>query len=71
MSELTEWDIEYLNRMAHGNKNAGRLVETKTGKTGRTYNHEEPVNGKIRVYLDDGGKMLCSPDKLKLKGYID
>lgn len=70
MGELTEWDIEQLNRFAEGNKNAGQIVETKTGLIGRTYNHENPVNGKIRVYTDKG-KLLCDPNTLKLKGFID
>ena len=52
------------------NKNSGRLVETKKGLTGRTYNHEDLINGKIRVYTDNG-KLLCDPETLKLKGYID
>lgn len=52
-----------------GNKNAGYLVETKTGLTGRTY-HEPLVNGKVRVYTSKG-KLLCDPDSLKMKGFID
>jgi hypothetical protein len=52
------------------NKNAGRLVETKKGLTGRTYNHEDLINGKIRVYTDKG-KLLCNPETLILKGFID
>lgn len=71
MSELTEWDVEQLERLCHGNKNAGRLVETKTGLHGRTYNHEDLINGKIRVYTDCGKKMLCSLDKLKVIGCVD
>jgi len=69
--ELTEWDIEIGNRlMGIPNKKAGRLVETKTGLTGRTYNHEELINGKVRVYTGKG-KLLCDPNTLKLKGFID
>lgn len=52
------------------NKNAGQIVETKTGLVGRTYNHEKLINGKVRVYTDKG-KMLCDPTTLKLKGFID
>jgi len=62
MTELTEWDVEQLERLVNGNKNAGQLVETKKGLSGRTYSHEEYVNGKIRVYTDCGQKLLCSPD---------
>ncbi len=53
-----------------GNKNAGCLVITKKGITGRTYSHESLINGKIRVYTDKG-KFLCDPDTLTLKGFID
>ena len=53
-----------------GNKNAGQLVETKTGLAGRTYSHESLINGKVRVYTDEG-KLLCDPTTLKLKGFID
>lgn len=72
MSEgLTDWDVEQLDRMIHGNKNAGMLVETATGLIGRTYNNRDMVNGKVQVVLTDGRKMLCDPTKLKLKGFID
>lgn len=53
-----------------GNKNAGQLVETKTGLVGRTYSHESLINGKVRVYTNKG-KLLCVPTTLKLKGFID
>ena len=71
MNELTEWDIEQLNRIINGNKNAGYLVETKTGFMGRTYNCESMVNGKVKVFLSDGRKMLCDPGTLKINGFID
>lgn len=68
---LTEWDIEQLNRLVHGNKNAGKLVETKKGVVGRTYNSDNFINGKVMVYCTDGKKLLCDPKSLKLIGYID
>lgn len=72
MDELTEWDVELGNRLAGGgNKKAGMLVETKTGRTGRTYNSEELVNGKIKVWTVEGIKLLCDPNSLKIKGFID
>jgi len=70
MTELTSWDIEQIDRLCNGNKKAGQLVETKTGLTGRTYSHEGLINGKIRVYTDKG-KLLCDPNTLTLKGFID
>lgn len=69
--ELTSWDVEQLNRLVDGNKNAGKLVETKNGVIGRTYNNESLINGKVRVYCTDGKKLLCNPQNLILKGFID
>ena len=69
--ELTEWDVEELERLIHGNRNAGTLVETKNGVVGRTYSNENLINGKVRVYCVDGSKLLCAPQTLKLKGFID
>ncbi len=57
--------------MKKNNNNAGMLVETNTGKRGRTYSHEEYINGKIKVHLFNGDKILCSPEKLKVIGFID
>lgn len=69
--ELTEWDIEQIERLANGgNKNAGMIVVTKTGLSGRTYSHEDYINGKIIVHVENG-KLLCVPETLTLKGFID
>jgi len=69
--EQMEWEFEQAERLfGGGNKNAGQIVETKTGLVGRTYNHETLINGKVRVYTEKG-KMLCDPTTLKLKGFID
>lgn len=32
-------------------RNPGYIVETKTGKAGRTFHNKELVNGKVPVYL--------------------
>lgn len=53
-----------------GNKNSGMFVQTKSGLTGRTFNHEDSVNGKIRVYTEKGG-LLCDPKTLRVIGFID
>ena len=68
--ELTEWDVEQAERLLHGNKNAGYLVETKTGLKGRTYHNKELINGKAIVYTEKCN-FLCNPDTLKVIGYID
>lgn len=55
-------------------KNSGCLVETKTGKTGRTYYRESLVNKKLVVHIELNGKdvkMLCDPDTVKIIGYTD
>jgi hypothetical protein len=52
------------------NKNAGRLVETKSGLIGKTYKNEKLINGKVRVHTEKG-KLLCDPNTLKVKGFID
>lgn len=53
---------------------AGYLVETKTGKKGRTYHRENMVNQKMVVHIEENGKiikMLCDPKTVKIIGYID
>jgi len=55
-------------------KNSGYLVETKTGKQGRTYHRDASVNGKTVVYVEIEGKihkMLCDPKTIKVVGYVD
>lgn len=55
-------------------EDAGYLVETKTGKKGRTYHREGYIKGKAIVYIEEEGKkikMLCDPDSLKITGFID
>ena len=68
--ELTEWDVEQIKRICEGNKNAGKIVVTKTGLIGRTYNHEGLINQKVIVHTEKG-KLLCDPITLKLKGFVD
>jgi len=69
--ELTEWDIEQIERFCSGgNQNAGCIVITKTGLIGRTFHKDELVNGKQIVHTEKG-KLLCAPTTLTLKGYID
>jgi len=55
-------------------KDAGYLVETKTGKKGRTYHREKKINKKTVVHIDVDGKdvkMLCDPESLKIIGFVD
>lgn len=55
-------------------KNSGYIVETKTGKKGRTFHREGLVNKKIIVHVEIDGndvKMLCDPDTIKVIGFID
>lgn len=60
-------------------ENSGYLVETKTGKRGRTYHSKGLINGKVPVYLEDENKklsfsdnaILCDPATLRIIGFID
>ncbi len=58
-------------------KNLGLIVQTKTGKTGRTYHNKCIINGKVPVYLEVDNKsysdkaILCEPNSLKQIGFID
>ena len=59
--------------------NSGILVQTKTGKFGRTFHKKGIIKGKIPVYLEKTpGKfdfkneaILCDPETLKQRGFID
>ena len=59
--------------------NSGRIVEhLKSGKRGRTYNNKEMINGKIPVYFEtekpfvfEEKAVLCSPENLKVCGFIN
>jgi len=55
-------------------KNSGYLVETKTGKVGRTYHIEGLVNKKMVVHVEVNDKilkMLCDPKSIKITGFIE
>lgn len=64
------WFIQRLG-LDGGPPKGGLVVKTKTGKTGHTKHSDDLVNGKVPVYLDDGGKMLCTPNTLTHVGYWD
>ena len=53
-----------------GRNGSGFLVETKLG-AGRTYHNEKAINNKIPVFLNDGRKVLCSSENIKIIGFID
>lgn len=56
-------------------KDSGCLVETKTGKKGRTYYREGLINKKMIVHIKTEDKkevkMLCDPETVKIIGYVD
>lgn len=58
-------------------KNRGRLVTTKSGLKGRTYNNKPPINKKIAVYIEISpgqysvNAILCDPATLTYNGVID
>lgn len=52
------------------NNGIGMIVETKLGP-GITKNEDNPVYGKVPVYLNDGRKVLCSIRNIKIVGFYD
>jgi hypothetical protein len=53
-------------------KDSGYLVETKTGKKGRTYHREGLIKGKMIVHIEGEDKpLLCVPEAVKITGFID
>lgn len=63
-------------------KQSGYYVKTKTGKVGYTIHKDNPVNGKIVVYITDNfkpvldgngnpQKLLCLASDLKIIGFKD
>lgn len=62
-----EW---FLQKISQQTKNSGTYVETKLG-LGCTKNEDSPVNGKVPVYLNDGRKVLCSVENIKVIGFYD
>ena len=73
MEELSDDEIWFIRKfILQEEQGAGRLVKhNKSGTMGRIFNHHQMVNGKYQVYLVDGTKMLCAPENLTLKGFID
>jgi hypothetical protein len=59
-----DWFMEKLE------SGSGALVETKLGP-GITKNEDNPINGKVPVYLNDGRKVLCSIHNIKVVGFYD
>ncbi len=51
-------------------KNSAKIVETKLG-IGKILNTDAVHKNKLKVLLEDGRKVLCSPDKVKIIGFID
>lgn len=67
----TDEDIGWwCDRLSGEHAGSGFRVETKFGM-GRTYHKDEPIFGKVPVYLDDGRKVLVDPENIVIKGYID
>jgi hypothetical protein len=51
-------------------EHSGKIVKTKLGD-GYTINSDKLIQGKVVVYLEDGRKVLCSPEKLVFIGFYD
>ena len=60
-------------------KNPGKIVRTKKGKLGRTYNSKGLIKEKVPVYIiksmtdhsHDELPILCKPETLKVIGFVD
>jgi hypothetical protein len=56
-------------------KNSGKLIRITIGtykdETGKIYNHESPVNGKLLVHLDNGTNIIIESYKCQIYGYFD
>ena len=61
---------EFMQKLSNKEKGSGAIVETKLGQ-GITKNEDDAINGKVPVYLDDGRKVLCSIEKIKVIGFYD
>lgn len=51
-------------------QHSGAIVKVKLGD-GITKNEDKLIYGKVPVYLNDGRKVLCTPEKIKIIGYYD
>jgi hypothetical protein len=64
----TDEDIGWwCDRLSGEHAGSGFRVETKSGM-GRTYHKDEPIFGKVPVYLDDGQESVGRPGKHSNKG---
>lgn len=80
---ISQYNQIVKNRQETKRTGSGYLVTTKNGHRGRTYHKDKLVNGKIPVYLvnvdmspklDSKGqqmKVLCDPETLNMRGFID
>lgn len=66
----TDFHRQYMGNPVTTQKEKGYLVKTKYG-TGRTKHSDNPIQGKLPVYLTDGRKVLCKPTNIKITGFIN
>lgn len=60
----------FMEKLENQAKGSGMIVSTKLGE-GITKNEDNPINGKVPVYLNDGRKVLCSIQNIKFLGFYD
>ncbi len=63
-------NTEFMEKLDNQTKGSGTMVETKLGP-GVTKNEDNPINGKVPVYLNDGRKVLCRLQNIKVIGFYD
>jgi hypothetical protein len=59
--------------------NSGKIVmHRRSGRIGRTYDKNKPINGRVLVYFETGEKnvyeirpTLCSVENLEVIGFIE
>lgn len=70
-NDLSDFEVRICKMVMNNKGRKGRIVETQSEVLGVLYNDEDSINGKLQVHCEDGKKLLCSPENLKLRGYFD
>ena len=67
-----------MNKNSNTSKSGKIVMHRKSGRIGRTYDKDEPINGKIPVYFEtieknvyESRATLCNTNNLIVIGFID
>lgn len=61
---------EKFNHLFNYGASGGCIVRITLGE-GKTKNGDYSHEGKIKVYLDDGRKVLAAPERIEIIGFYD